>query len=298
MDFAQSPVLVEFVFGLALMGLVPLARFMRLRPHGLLLPVFLFLAAIAWLFAAPFALALFVGLFLSLLLTHPLVSQSLSRIWTTVQPVGMNPWFLPVIAGMAGLFLTMAPAHIVDLIEVGKTKELEAAIIAQPTLSPLVEWSGFTDRNQPIGLYVSGSDHEGNDIQWLREHDFDFHLMRLEGADNESNCHGHVFTGGRYWVLGRDVPTILRDNDYIETAQPAPGDIVVYRDGEGVVTHTGIVRASGTGFPTLVESKWGQFGVYIHPADRTPYAGPIAYYHTDRPGGNHQILIKQAHAEK
>lgn len=293
MDFAQSPVLVEFVFGLALMAVAPLARFGRLRSHGILLLGFFALAAIAWFLAAPFSFALLMGLFFSLLLTHPLVSQSFSWIWATVQPVPLKPWFLPLVAAIAGLFLITAPAHIMDLIDGARTKELEAAIFGQHSLIPLQEMIGFTDQNQVVCLYFSGSEHEGNDIQWLREHDFDFQLMRLEGADNESNCHGHVFTGGRYWILGRDVPAILRDNGYIETAQPAPGDIVVYRDGEGVVTHTGIVRAAGPGFPILVESKWGQFGVYIHPADRTPYAGPIAYYHTNRRAGNHLITIKE-----
>ena len=296
MTFAQSPVLLEFGFGLMLMAVVPLGRFFRLNIYLGLLPALLSMSALAWWFSAPFSLLIFLGLSVALILAHPVLSRMTSALWAFLQPRVSGSMAVSVVVGLAGLFLVLAPAHIVEMIEVAQAKEFEESIDGGPDLRPLEDLMGATDKGEPIGLYVSGSEYEGDDIQWLREHDFDFHLMRLEGADNESNCHGHVFTSGRYWVLGRDVPAILLGNGYAEIGQPLPGDLVVYRDTQGVVTHTGIVRACGEGFPTLVESKWGKFGVYIHPAERTPYVGPMAYYRANRPGGSHQIQIKEAQA--
>jgi hypothetical protein len=103
---------------------------------------------------------------------------------------------------------------------------------------------------------------------------------------DSSNCHGWVFTGGRYWILGRYVETILSHNGYHEVERPRPGDIVVYRN-DGAVTHTAIVRYVTDGLPVLVEGKWGQFGVFLHEVDRSCYHHGFKYYTTNRP--NHLL---------
>lgn len=79
------------------------------------------------------------------------------------------------------------------------------------------------------------------------------------------NCHGWVFTDGRFWVHGEDVATILKDNGYYPVGNsPMPGDLAVYHDDAGKITHTGIVRIVTSGL-ILVESKWGKLGRFIHP---------------------------------
>ena len=56
-----------------------------------------------------------------------------------------------------------------------------------------------------------------------------------------------------------------------------PGDVVLYRDAQGAPAHAGIVReVDAQGLPTVVESKFGAWGVYrhrpqdVHPAYGTP----------------------------
>ena len=39
-------------------------------------------------------------------------------------------------------------------------------------------------------------------------------VTRVAPVDPACNCHGWVFTGGRFWVSGEDVPRILEDNGY------------------------------------------------------------------------------------
>lgn len=109
-------------------------------------------------------------------------------------------------------------------------------------------------------------------------------IITREPASDDCNCHGWVFTGGRYILAGRYVDPILNENGYTQVDAPAPGDLCVYRDGKEQVTHTGIVRAALADGTILVESKWGRLGVYLHPVNATCYGDNATYYHTDRPG--------------
>jgi hypothetical protein len=102
-------------------------------------------------------------------------------------------------------------------------------------------------------------------------------------ADDRSNCHGWVFTAGRYWVGGALVDQILAENDYRLAAEPAPGDLAVYRTGEAVA-HTAVVRYVTAGLPVMVEGKWGCIGVYLHPVDHSIYGTQVTYYRSPRPG--------------
>lgn len=105
------------------------------------------------------------------------------------------------------------------------------------------------------------------------------------------DCHGYTFTGGETWINNDQVDQILNDNGYSAVMQPTVGDVIAYRDSQGEITHTGIVRevqasADGTTDVT-VESKWGRLGRYEHaPGDVPPGYGTPQYYHTDRPNGH------------
>ena len=99
------------------------------------------------------------------------------------------------------------------------------------------------------------------------------------------NCHGYVFTGGEFCISGRDVGAILEDNGYQTVSQVQPNDVAVYRDPNGQITHTGIVRGVAGDDTILVESKWGLAGRFIHPHDRHPYTGnECAFYRSPRAG--------------
>jgi hypothetical protein len=107
-------------------------------------------------------------------------------------------------------------------------------------------------------------------------------LIRTAPPELSHDCHGWVFTAGRYWVRGRDVDAILQDNGYRKVSVPQPGDVVVYRDVSGAVLHTALVRVAAAD-NILVEGKWGPLGRYIHPVADQVYGDRFEYYHTDRP---------------
>ncbi len=109
-------------------------------------------------------------------------------------------------------------------------------------------------------------------------------VIALTNGPSGSNCHGWVFTGGAHWLSSTDVESILRDNGYRLATSPRPGDLVVYRREKEII-HTGVVRAVGQGIPVLVESKWGDLGVFVHTADEHPYGdAPPTYYRSPREG--------------
>jgi hypothetical protein len=59
------------------------------------------------------------------------------------------------------------------------------------------------------------------------------------------------------------------------------GDVIVYRTEDGTVTHTGVVReVDPDGNPSLVESKFGALGLYLHDPFDIPdqYGGPAELY--------------------
>jgi hypothetical protein len=108
-------------------------------------------------------------------------------------------------------------------------------------------------------------------------------FIRRGAAADESNCHGWVFTGGRYNLRGRFVEVILSDNGYTPVDTPTAGDLCVYRDNAGGVSHTGVVQAVLADGGVLVESKWGRLGVYLHAAGDSCYGTRFTFHHTDRP---------------
>jgi hypothetical protein len=109
-------------------------------------------------------------------------------------------------------------------------------------------------------------------------------LIRLAPPTVESNCHGWVYTGGRFAVRSRDVQAILDDNSYSMVAGPQAGDLVIYRDANHQIAHTGLVRLVKEDGSVIVESKWGPLGVYLHPVLAQPYGSRFAYYRSRRDG--------------
>jgi hypothetical protein len=107
-------------------------------------------------------------------------------------------------------------------------------------------------------------------------------VVRMGPEDDGYNCHGWVFTGGRFWLYSADVERILRDNGYRPVRDPRPGDVAVYRDPDGTISHTGVVWAVVAGGRVLVESKWGAGGRFVHAAAEQPYGYDITYYRTPR----------------
>jgi hypothetical protein len=123
----------------------------------------------------------------------------------------------------------------------------------------------------------------GPEEKMLRNTRLDDQVIRIGPPDDRSNCHGWVFTGGRFVVGGAEVDKILKENGYEEVYDPRPGDLAVYRAG-GAVSHTAKVRYVTEGQPVLVEGKWGTLGVFLHPADKSPYGTDYTFYRSARRG--------------
>jgi hypothetical protein len=122
------------------------------------------------------------------------------------------------------------------------------------------------------------------DERQLRASDMLMRVIRLAPADDTTNCHGWVFTGGKYWIGGKQVDLIIEENGYHAVTVPKAGDLVVYRASPAEVTHSAVVLAVPEGQAVLVESKWGCLGVFLHPIDTSPSGTDFTYYHSNRTG--------------
>jgi hypothetical protein len=147
-----------------------------------------------------------------------------------------------------------------------------------------------TDLGRPVALShcPSAGPTSGQpapeDAERLHRWGLDAQLIRTAASDASHNCHGWTFAGGHYWIDAGEVEHILTDNGYQVAAEPRPGDLAIYRETDGHILHSGIVEAVTAPGLVLVESKWGEMGRYLHPADRTRYNGRLLYYHSSRQG--------------
>jgi hypothetical protein len=145
-----------------------------------------------------------------------------------------------------------------------------------------------TDRGAPVQVKTPTTPRGVAEIseaekRFLQTSPFRDQMMRRQKADDGSNCHGWVFTGGRFWLEPGAVELALAHNGYVDVTAPRPGDLVIYRT-DGAITHTGVVRYVSDGTSVLVESKWGAMGVYVHPADQSPYGNDPTFYRSARVG--------------
>ncbi|MBU0700928.1 PAAR domain-containing protein [bacterium] len=158
----------------------------------------------------------------------------------------------------------------------------------------------YTDKGRKVEFYEHGTpapSQTASDAA-IQHWGLDGKVQQVAPASDEYDCHGFTFTDGEGWINNNQVQNILDDNGYEQVGhgqvQPVQsGDSVVYRDANGEITHTGIVRGvDGSGNPNRIESKWGSMPQYEHaPQDVPPgyYDDPstgIEYYHTDRPNGH------------
>jgi len=160
-----------------------------------------------------------------------------------------------------------------------------------------------TDKGNSVESYDDGDPNspdvsEAVEDQVLRDLGLKDKVTRTAPPSDGYDCHGWTFACGSKWINNDQVQKILDDNGYTQVTRPAVGDIVVYRDADGNITHTGLVRAvDSNGNVTVVESKWGRLGRYRHaPNDVPPSYGTPSYYRTQRQGrGNGQDPDKERH---
>ncbi len=147
--------------------------------------------------------------------------------------------------------------------------------------------SATTDRGRVILLYHwqnTPSQDAPSSTPNPPHEDYPAMIIARATPDTNSNCHGWVFTGGKYFVLGGTVEMILDDNGYLLTQAPRTGDLVIHRSRTSEIQHTGLVRGVLDDGTVLEESKWGAAGGrFLHHPDSQPY-GAATYYRSPRQG--------------
>jgi hypothetical protein len=122
-----------------------------------------------------------------------------------------------------------------------------------------------------------------------------YRSIRLTEANGDSNCVGWVFTGGRHLLQCSEIEMILEDNGYREVKTPQSGDLVIYRDESANITHAGRVAFILNDGQTMIKSKWGYQGIFLHLPDGSPFGLNWTYYRSARP--NQHLLLTNPTAD-
>lgn len=147
-------------------------------------------------------------------------------------------------------------------------------------LVPVPGVRAVTDLGRPVPIGVPTPDGA---VEAMPE-GFEWRAIAASRGERVANCHGWVFAGGAYWLPSDWIDTILRDNGYQRTADPAVGDVIIYRDGTGRPHHSGLVKAIGDDGFVLIESKWGLLDVFWHTPRDQAFGDRFEYWHSDRRG--------------
>jgi hypothetical protein len=293
-----------FGLGLALGGLVWLLVAGRLRPAWRPLTA-LIAAALASLAGGAAYLADSPPL-----LWQPLVALGLVAV---VMALASSAWpgrtvtLLASLTGRSlvqGLALVLVGALLAGWhlwqIESGLNREMEliedhlTRLTAPIDLGPAAARLVRTDAGTAVPLFLPRpgprSQHpEGLEALFLKKHNLELKLIQTAPPQLDCNCHGWIFAAGRYWLRGQDVDRVLVGNGYVGVQVPALGDVAIYRNDKGEVSHSGLVRTvAGDGTVLLVESKFGRMGRYLHTPNEHIYSGQVlTMYRSDRAG--HQL---------
>jgi hypothetical protein len=156
---------------------------------------------------------------------------------------------------------------------------------------PVQATEAVTDKGRAVSLFHFKMHSSAADVQeFIKGNERDrAQLIRLGEANPASNCHGWVFTSGQYGVRDDEVQSILADNEYVEVATPAEGDLAIYTTSDQIC-HSGIVRIPAKHGPILIESKWGPFGVYLHAVEAQPFSPMCKFYRTRR--ASHELVLR------
>ena len=155
-------------------------------------------------------------------------------------------------------------------------------------LEPIPGWVARTDKGRAVPMMrMLGAPTLDAEEQaaYIHSRGLDVRVIQTAPGDTSYNCHGWVFAGGKAWIASASVDEILEDNGYHTVSRPGVGDLVVFRDADGKVSHSALVRAATEDGGILVESKWGFTGRYVHSLEHHAYrADQATFYHTTRGG--------------
>lgn len=198
----------------------------------------------------------------------------------------INIAYLSLLLGAGAWFVnrTYAPTHLTLSEVLGDSMNL---------MSEASDYVAITDNGSQLTLFEIDLRDRSNETREYLASTTDTPdnakvIPRAE-ANINANCHGWVFTAGKYLLKGRSVDLILADNGYTVQGTPEPGDVIVYRNPAGECLHTGIVSGILLDGTCIIESKWGISGRFLHQAEDQPYGLNYAFYRSPRSG--HLVTI-------
>lgn len=245
----------------------------------------------------PAAVILSLACGVSYLLRSPLAARGMRLAWTGLRRPRTH-WGLllaaSVLFGGAWLYSEeSSPAALGDLFDPLSAQLQNEGLHATDSAR------AHTDRGRPIPLYLPPAidldranitKFEKPYLEAARER-----AIRMAPADPSHNCHGWTFAGGDYWVKGEDVEVILQDNGYRPVSSFQVNDVVVFRDGAGDVTHSGVIRSILPNGEFLIESKWGWAGRFVHTRGGPIYGERWTVYRSDRDGHRLRMSGDETH---
>jgi hypothetical protein len=200
-----------------------------------------------------------------------------------------NPQFQGALLVLSGVALLVAHVCLLEWALAAEASQLEEKLDVSATpLSLVWEGTAYTDAGKVVALCTADDSAElvpaDENVELAHRH-LTYKVMRLSPADVACNCHGWVFAAGCYWIRSASIETILADNGYAVAKRPRVGDVAIYRDPAGTISHSGLVRSVTRDGPILIESKWGRLGRYVHqPADIPVAHSKCSYYRSKRVG--------------
>ncbi len=150
---------------------------------------------------------------------------------------------------------------------------------------------------------------EAEFIQKFQNHNL--YVEQLSSYDESFNCHGYALADGKAnWIINSDAEKIIKENgfkeiasanndtsEYTYTAKPQVGDIILYKDENHRLLHSGVIsKFAKNPKEILVTSKCGSLGIFEHSItfphiyddpDPEYHCKPTYWeiYHTNRPQG-------------
>lgn len=159
--------------------------------------------------------------------------------------------------------------------------------------SQVHEFVALTDRNHPIKVYrldENPAEHVfATDVIDGSALEFTGSMIQRGSANPLANCHGWVFLDSQYLMTPEGVQRVLDDNGYEVVSEPSGGDVIIYRNDNREIVHSGIVRGVLNDGTIIVESKWGTEGLFLHNPEDQPYSQTFEYYRTSR--RDHHVKI-------
>jgi hypothetical protein len=300
MNFDSSVIYIVFIacgLGLVAVGATPILLPRRRRAFR---PVIWLAAAVLALgtaaigsYSAVGAVALVIAAVVSAiaLVRSRLAARVVSAAHLVLKSAGLR-WGAVAAGGLAltafGAVRIDQCADVPGLQDVGHFEELGT----MPACGPDPVAFAKSDCGTAIPLMMAADERDPDQLRTVElqilesQHWNDAVIRRRPAADN-CNCHGWVFTGGRYWLHPDEVENILSENGYEPVSVPKLGDLTVYRTSGGEICHTAIVRAVFDDGVPLVEGKWGWMGVFLHRVGDSCYGRQFTYYRSTR--GSHLL---------